>query len=256
MVLEEEESEFRKLVASGAHELRNLMNGILGLIELATIEEDPGEKDRYLRMAKTSGKHVSGLLNSVLDFSLLDAIPAQTNKAVELTSFLEVISEPYSRLAREKRIQYSLNVSDSLPPRLLLHELKLRQVLENLLSNAFKYTTAGKVELDVDFHRESSAERKGGRLQFAVKDTGMGIPVQFQETIFENMFRLEDSANAAPGFGLGLAISRSLVQSMGGELSLQSEPGKGSLFHFWVPAREELTEQNVEAATVNPGIDP
>ncbi|MCB1138676.1 MAG: HAMP domain-containing histidine kinase [Leptospiraceae bacterium] len=252
----EAESEFRRLVASGAHEIRNLINGTLGLIELASIEEDPDTKDRYLHMAKRSGEHVSELLNSVLDFSLLDTSTSEAIKPVELAPFLEVISAPYERLARQKQMQYSLTISDSLPPRFLLHELKLRQVLENLLSNALKYSSAGRVTLAVDRRRGAPAEKKQSALWFSVEDTGRGIPAQFHESIFENMFRLEGAAKGAPGFGLGLAISRNLVESMGGEIAVQSEPGKGSLFHFWVPATEERGESGVAADRLSPGIDP
>lgn len=229
-----EESDFLKtaFLANLSHEIRTPMNGILGFAELLKNQEtDMAAQNEYIEMIEQSGQRMLRLINDLIDISKIEAGQVVIKQeAVNLNELMERIYSFFKPQVHEKRLAFSfrcgLTASES---HFLTDLLKLEQILTNLLSNALKFTTAGSM------HFEYS--QKGENLLFRVEDTGTGIPEKMHEKIFERFLRAENTySRSTEGSGLGLSISKAFVEMMGGKIWLESEPGKGSVFSFSIPA--------------------
>ncbi len=219
-----------EFVANISHEMRTPLNAVMGFTHLALQITEKPEVSEYLRNVHLSAKGLLGLINDILDFSKLEAgrvviVPV----AFALRPFIAEIASILSREAARKRLEMKTVVEDSVPEWVLADQDRLRQVLVNLLGNALKFTSRGAVTLQV--------APSANQLKFAVADTGIGIPPDKQATIFEAFQQADNSTSRRyGGTGLGLTISKRLVESMGGQLLLTSEPGKGSTFWFSIEA--------------------
>lgn len=218
-------------VSNMSHELRTPMNAIIGLTDVLLRKEWPTEDKGYLLNIKSSGKALLDLVNDLLDFSKIEAgkfeIVNDTYDAAQMFRDIQVIGE--TRIG-EKKIDLIMDVDRKIPSLLYGDELRIRQVLINLMNNAIKYTDEGSVTVTV-----KQQNKKEGRVQlfFSVKDTGEGIRRQDLDTLFDAFTQVDLKKNKGKeGTGLGLAISRQLVELMGGELSVTSEYGAGSEFYF------------------------
>jgi signal transduction histidine kinase/AmiR/NasT family two-component response regulator len=225
-----------EFLANIGHEVRTPMNGVLGTLELLGDTELGPEQREYLSMARGSALGLMGLLDDILDFSNIDAGRLHLEAvATDLRSALREAVDSFAAAAREKGLELTLGLDEGLPARVLFDPRRLRQVLTNLVGNAVKFTERGSVQVVVEQTRED-----GGRvgLHFAVRDTGIGVPVEQQGRIFDVFTQADGSTTRRyGGTGLGLAISKRLVELMGGRIGVDSRPGRGSTFWFTLTAR-------------------
>lgn len=211
--------------ANVSHELRTPMNGILGMAELLLYDDLPVDSKERVGNILSCGRSLLGLLNDILDFSKLEAgrlviTPYDFELEDEIRQSLKMVSCQASK----KGLQLILQVDPDIPKVLHGDAARIRQIITNLLSNAVKFTSQGRVSLAV-----SSLE--DGKVEFAVKDTGIGIPAAALKTIFDSYSQVDGSyTRAQTGTGLGLAISKQLAVQMGGDLTVESELGAGSCF--------------------------
>jgi signal transduction histidine kinase/CheY-like chemotaxis protein len=221
-------------LAAMSHELRTPLNAILGYAQI--LKRDPLLTPGQLAGMATiqqSGHHLLALINDVLDLSRVEAGKMDLHtKPARLTDLLTVVEDIMRVRAEKKYLNFELQLAPGLPDAVCLDETRLRQVLLNLLGNAVKFTDRGKVCLRVMPLDGGGAEDGVRRLRFEVEDQGVGIAADQTETIFRPFEQVGDTQRRAGGTGLGLAISRQLVRLMGGELNVDSTPGRGSRFWF------------------------
>ena len=214
-----------------SHEVRTPMNAIMGMTELALETELSPRQRRYLQQVRDAADNLLGLLNDLLDLSKLHARQLRLHP-VPFHPFgcIEDLAAKFARIAREKGLELHLDISQDLPMSILGDPGQLKQATGALLSNAVKFTDEGRVDLRVTC--EPAGPRKV-RLQVAVSDTGVGIPPEQQALIFE-AFRQVDGSETRRygGCGIGLTLAAQLVSLMNGQLRLESQPGRGSTFHF------------------------
>jgi PAS domain S-box-containing protein len=219
-----------RFIASMNHEMRTPMNVIVGLTDLVLEEEDiPGKIKETLKKINTAGNTLMGLINDVLDFSKIEAGKEELNPApYDVASLLnDVITLNMVRIGG-KPIEFKLDIGGDMPARLLGDDLRVKQILNNLLSNAFKYTRKGLVTLGVDCTREGTA---AAWLSFTINDTGIGIRQEDQAKLFTDFHQVDTRANRQiEGTGLGLSITKKIVELMNGQITVASEYGQGTTF--------------------------
>jgi len=221
-----------QFLASMSHELRTPLNAIIGLTEMmvANVARFGTEKAQEpLNRVHRAGTHLLGLINQVLDLSKIEAGKLELNpQTVGLGPLIEEVVGTARQLAEQNKNRLMVETPENLGS-LTVDPMRLRQILLNLLSNACKFTKAGEVALKA---------RKGGGdwVELAVSDTGIGMTPQQQAKLFEEFSQAESTTAARfGGTGLGLTISRKLARMMGGDVTVASEPGKGSVFTVRLP---------------------
>lgn len=222
-----------EFLASMSHELRTPMNGLFGMIDLAI--DNPKKSNDYLKKAKNAGRQLLILINDILDLSKIEAGKLRIEQAP--FSLYQMIDDAVSLQAiycRKKGIKFDYIKETNLPEQVVADPTRIMQVMHNLLSNAIKFTEAGTVTLRI----ACRVKDKKHWLEIEVVDTGIGISEKKQRSIF-NMFEQADASTTRlfGGSGLGLSISAKLTQLMDGNLSVNSEPGKGSTFTFSIPIK-------------------
>ncbi|NUP95525.1 MAG: response regulator [Planctomycetaceae bacterium] len=216
-----------RFVATISHELRTPMNGILGTAELLMQSGIQGEERELVEVIQRSSKGLLSIINDVLDFTKGESNRIQLERIdFDLRETLRAVVELESNAARRRGITLECDVDEHLPAGLLGDPVRLRQVLLNLIDNAIKFTSEGGVRLEVRAVGD-------GLVEFRVRDSGIGIPASKLDSIFDPFVQADSSTTRRfGGSGLGLAICRQLVRLMGGELRVESEPGRGSTFRF------------------------
>lgn len=221
----------REFLATMSHEIRNPMNGIMGMTQLALETDLTGEQREYLEAAQSSSESLISLVNDILDLSKLGSGQFELDPVpFRLRQKLQAMTLPFRHQAADKGLDFECQIADGVPDAIIGDPHRLQQVLLNLLGNALKFTSQGRIELNVS---AGEIDGRGVRLTFAVVDTGIGIPAEKLDSIFDEYVQADRStATNYGGTGLGLCISKELVQLMGGELSVESHQGQGSTFRF------------------------
>jgi len=222
-----------EFLANMSHELRTPLNSTLILAKLLgdnKLGNLTGEQVKYAQTIYAAGNDLLALINDILDLAKIEA--GQANVVLEpvnLGTAMQSLIEPLRPLAQQKGLALSCHIAPGVPAYAQTDSLRLGQILKNLLSNAIKFTDRGSVSLQL-------SQSQPGTLSFAVQDTGIGIPEHQQQLIFEAFQQADGSTHRKyGGTGLGLSIARDLAQLLGGQVTVQSTPGQGSVFSFHMP---------------------
>ena len=213
-----------RYVVGLSHELRTPLNAVVGYAQI--LERDPAIPSRRvdaIRVVRRNAEYLSGLIDGLLDISKIEAGRFDLNRnEVRLPEFLDQLVDMFRLQAGAKGIEFAFEASPRLPGSVYTDENRLRQILINLLSNAVKFTDAGRVTMRVLYRNQVAS--------FEIEDTGIGIHAEDFERIFQPFERAHRDHVNAGGTGLGLTITKMLAETMGGEITVRSEPGKGSVF--------------------------
>ncbi|MFH1981775.1 MAG: response regulator [Pseudomonadota bacterium] len=218
-------------LANMSHEIRTPMNGIIGMCNLALGTELTPKQQEYLEIIRSSATSLLLLLNDILDFSKIEAGKYRfENIPFDVHTVIDGVSDIFIENVSDKDIELIIDIAPTVPRSLISDPNRLRQILVNLLSNAIKFTDAGEIQITVT---PEASTKNSIDLRFCVQDTGIGIPVEAQDKLFDLFFQADGSATRKyGGTGLGLAICKRLVNLMGGDIWLESQVGRGSRFYF------------------------
>ncbi|MDQ3108664.1 MAG: PAS domain S-box protein [Bacteroidota bacterium] len=242
-----------EFLANMSHEIRTPLNAILGFAEL--LKRHPLSADQYVEGILTGGETLLSLINDILDLSKIEAGKMEMrNVQVNLSQLANEFLRVFEAIRKEKELGFEIVVDNDVPDAVWIDKIRVRQMLFNLVGNAFKFTHKGKVILHIKKVEAYAIEGKVG-IVFEVSDTGIGIPKDQQSIIFE-AFRQQDglSTRKYGGTGLGLAITKRLADAMGGKVDVESEPGTGSVFRIILKELEIATIDSIlDKSEYNPG---
>ena len=242
-------------LASMSHEIRTPMNAIIGIADLLAKTALSPEQDKYVQIFRRAGDNLLNLVNDILDLSKVEASQLELERTgFSLSDLLEKVREMVAGRADEKRLALVCEIAPDAPTDLIGDPTRLRQVLLNLLGNAIKFTESGEVALRVTPDANCSVP---GALRFTISDTGIGIPGEKLGAVFERFTQADSSTTRRyGGSGLGLTISKRLVELMGGHIWVESGVGKGSVFSFTVPLEIWAGATRRAAVPVGTGPEP
>jgi signal transduction histidine kinase/ActR/RegA family two-component response regulator len=249
-----------EFLANMSHELRTPLNSLLILSKTLAANKEKNLTAEQVKFASTvfsAGQDLLALINEILDLSKVEAgkIPVSP-KDLPIKEIEEYLEKTFRPVAEHKGLNLQIQIDEKLPKSIFTDESRLQQILKNLLSNAFKFTEKGGVQLQIEKgdkmekYSLESLEQAKEIILFRVIDTGIGIPLEKQKMIFE-AFQQADGTTSRKygGTGLGLTISREIARLLGGFIEVESEPGEGSIFTLILPIRNTVTDNG------NPNID-
>ena len=230
-----------EFLATMSHEIRTPLNGIIPLLEILHKSRLDEEQYDYATTALNSSHHLLSIINDILDFSKIEAGKLEIESIeMDVRELVESVNTLMRSNAERRNIELGYSIDDGVPQRVRGDPIRLRQILTNLVSNAIKFTQQGGVEVLV-----SRRDRQGKEIEmlFAVKDSGIGMNPETVSKLFRTFTQADASTTRKHGgTGLGLVISKRLVEMMGGKIGVRSEEGEGSIFWFNVPMRKSLTD--------------
>ena len=229
-------------LARMSHEIRTPMNGVLGLTHLALEHSPPPMQKTYLEKIQASARILLGVINDILDFSKMESGKfTLARESFSFSNMLSTVVDLFQGQADAKHLRFTLDKDDGIPAFVMGDELRLSQVLLNLCSNAIKFTEQGEVTLHIAVAEESA---NTVWLRFSVIDSGLGMTGEQLAGLFQPFAQADTSTTRKyGGTGLGLVISKLLVEMMGGEISVKSTPGEGSTFQFSIPLDKARAEE-------------
>lgn len=224
-------------VSTMSHEIRTPLNAVIGLTNLLLENEPREDQTVNLNSLSFSAQNLLSLINDILDFSKLEAGKSEVEQNdFHLPNLILSLEQLYKPQARNNRSKLTLQIDDDIPDYIVTDQLKLSQILHNLLSNAVKFTHDGKINFEISL---SKKENDILWLEFSIQDSGIGIPKDKLAYIFEKFSQAESSTvRQYGGTGLGLTITKLLLELMGSKIQVDSEAGKGSRFYFSLPVKE------------------
>lgn len=230
-------------LANMSHEIRTPMNAVIGFTDLLAVSELNKKQVEYIESIQSASRNLLSLINDILDLSKIEAGKMNIKLgSVYIKQLLKDIHQVFTLSAKEKGLDLNLYISDAVPQGIMTDEVRLRQILFNLLNNAIKFTRKGEVNIVVNYEREST-EDIFYSLIIAVEDTGIGVRSSDHKKIF-NSFEQQDNQSTREfgGAGLGLAISARLAEKLGASITMESECGKGSVFKLVIKSPEIVGE--------------
>ncbi|MGE7666460.1 response regulator [Ureibacillus composti] len=242
-----------EFLANMSHELRTPLNSLIILSKLLADNPNGNLSPKQVEYSKTiysSGNDLLVLINNILDLAKIESGKTEIIPGiVKLNNLVEYVESNFKPLADNKQINFDVAVKSATPKTFISDEVRIQQILKNLLSNAFKFTDQGEVKLEIGVHPSSNNKSNETILEFSVIDTGIGIPKEKQDLIFE-AFQQADGTTSRKfgGTGLGLSISRELATLLGGRILVESEEGKGSKFSLLIG---DYVEMQDEADTIS-----
>ncbi len=236
-----------EFVANVTHELRTPVNGVLGNVRELLAEELDNKKLRNLHIIERCCADMNKLINNILDFSKLEAGKlVLESRSFHFRNMIDYVKSTHQKLITEKGLEFFVTVSPGVPEYIVGDELRIVQILNNLLSNARKFTSTGRITLEVI---KTAQMQDTLELFFIVSDTGIGIAANDEDKLFQSFSQVDASISRKfGGTGLGLNISKQLVELMGGSITVESQENKGSVFSFSIWAGGEDNGKGVEDA--------
>ena len=225
-------------LANMSHEVRTPLNSIIGFSELlADPDYEEVQKNEFIHLIAANGNQLLTIISDIMDISKIESGEMKIySTQLDALKFISRIKEQFSFQAEAKNLELKLSLPDTEKEIIIYADAdRLHQILNNLIINAIKFTAKGSIEIGYQLW--------GNMIEFYVRDTGIGIPEEYQDKIFDRFRQVEDaSSRTYGGNGLGLAISKNLVELMGGKIWVESEPGKGSTIYFTIPSTDESKE--------------
>jgi signal transduction histidine kinase/CheY-like chemotaxis protein len=247
----------QQFMSTMSHEIRTPLNEVIGITNLL-LQGNPREDQMdFIKTLRFSGNHLLTLVNDVLDYNKMESGKIEFEQAqFNLSDFLKDIHRTYSFRSKSKNIEFDIIKENELPNEVIGDSIRLNQILSNLLSNALKFTQKGSIHIVI---KEIERRKKSSRIEFLVRDTGIGIPKDKHVVIFDSFTQASpDTTRHFGGTGLGLAICKKLVELQGGQINVESEPGKGSTFRFvlsfGIPEKSDVVRKS-EASESYSGLE-
>ncbi|MEI6315823.1 MAG: ATP-binding protein, partial [Syntrophus sp. (in: bacteria)] len=233
-------------LANMSHEIRTPMNAIIGMADLLWDSSLTSEQRQHVKIFRSAGENLLILINDILDLSKVESGQLSLeNIPYDIFNIVEKACEIMAIRANTRNLELACRIVPDVPQRIKGDPTRLHQVLMNLLGNAVKFTEKGEVVLTVFPITEDASGEKPRFLQFSIRDTGIGIPAEKINSVFEKFTQSDSSITRKyEGSGLGLTISKQIVELMGGEIWVESQPGEGSTFFFTIPLEEAHQEED------------